>query len=336
MTLADGSRLSAPLIAVCEGRGSATRDAAAIPLARWSYHHGAMIGAFAHAESHENVAYEIFYPSGPFAILPLNDLPDGRHRSAFVWSVDESDAPAYMRLGPRGYRAELLRLMGGILGEVEEIAPRALFPLSFQRATQITAERMALVGDSAHAIHPIAGQGFNLGLRDVAALVEILVDGARLGMDLGDAQLLERYSRWRGLDNLSVAAATDINVPGLGDVKLEGATAEAYRNLGGQSRLGLPTALPEKVGDGTVQAFANGTIFAAPATGAHLVQGEILKVYTEHGGAAGALGFPTADEAETAGGPMVKGGGWIGEFQNGSVTWLNDGTGTFSGTVTPK
>ena len=133
-----------------------------------------------------------------------------------------------------------------------------------------------------------------------------------------------------------VAAATDINVPGLGDVKLEGATAEAYRNLGGQSRLGLPTALPEKVGDGTVQAFANGTIFAAPATGAHLVQGEILKVYTEHGGAAGALGFPTADEAETAGGPMVKGGGWIGEFQNGSVTWLNDGTGTFSGTVTPK
>ncbi len=133
-----------------------------------------------------------------------------------------------------------------------------------------------------------------------------------------------------------VAAATDINVPGLGDVKLEGATADAYRNLGGQSRLGLPTALPEKIGDGTVQAFANGTIFAAPATGAHLVQGEILKVYTEHGGAAGALGFPAADEAETAGGPMVKGGGWIGEFQNGSVTWLNDGTGTFSGTVTPK
>ncbi len=221
LTLADGSRLSAPLIAVCEGRGSATRDAAGIPLARWSYHHGAMIGAFAHAEPHENVAYEIFYPSGPFAILPLNDLPDGRHRSAFVWSVQEADAPAYMRLGPRGYRAELLRLMGGILGEVEEIAPRALFPLSFQRATQITADRMALVGDSAHAIHPIAGQGFNLGLRDVAALVEILVDGARLGMDLGDAQLLERYSRWRGLDNLSVAAATDIltrlfGVPGKG------------------------------------------------------------------------------------------------------------------------
>ena len=133
-----------------------------------------------------------------------------------------------------------------------------------------------------------------------------------------------------------VAAATDINVPGVGDVKLDGATAEAYSKLGGEARLGLPTAQPEKVGDGTVQAFANGTIFAAPSTGAHLVQGEILRVYTEHGGAAGPLGFPTADEQQTAGGPKVKGGGWIGEFRNGTISWLNHGDGTFTGTVTPK
>ncbi len=133
-----------------------------------------------------------------------------------------------------------------------------------------------------------------------------------------------------------VAAATDINVPGVGDVKLEGATAEAYSKLGGEARLGLPTAQPEKVGDGTVQAFANGTIFATPATGAHLVQGEILRVYQEHGGATGALGFPTADEVQTGGGPKAKGGGWIGEFQNGTITWLNQGDGTFTGSVTPK
>lgn len=229
LTLADGSVLSAPLIAVCEGRRSPTRDAAGITLARWSYGHGAMIGAFAHEASHENVAYEIFYPEGPFAILPLGDLPDGRHRSAFVWSAHESISPTYLKLGPRGYKAELLKKMGGILGDIEEIAPRGLFPLTYQRAGAIVADRMALVGDSAHGIHPIAGQGFNLGLRDVATLVEVLVDGARLGLDLGDAHLLERYGRWRGLDNLSVAAATDGLVHLFG---IPGKAASAVRRLG--------------------------------------------------------------------------------------------------------
>ena len=229
LTLADGSVLSAPLIAVCEGRRSPTRDAAGITLARWSYGHGAMIGAFAHEASHENVAYEIFYPEGPFAILPLGDLPDGRHRSAFVWSAHESISPTYLKLGPRGYKAELLKKMGGILGDIEEIAPRGLFPLTYQRAGAIVADRMVLVGDSAHGIHPIAGQGFNLGLRDVATLVEVLVDGARLGLDLGDAHLLERYGRWRGLDNLSVAAATDGLVHLFG---IPGKAASAVRRLG--------------------------------------------------------------------------------------------------------
>ena len=238
LTLADGSRLTAPLLAVCEGRRSVTRDAAGIPLARWSYHHGAMIGAFAHEASHEQVAYEIFYPEGPFAILPLNDLPDGRHRSAFVWSVHEDDAPAYLKLGARGYKAELMRLMGGILGDIEEIAPRGLFPLTYQRATRMTDRRMVLVGDAAHGIHPIAGQGFNLGLRDVATLVEVLVDGARIGMDLGDAQLLDRYSRWRGLDNLSVGMATDGLTRLFG---IPGKTASAVRRVGlaGVQRAGL-------------------------------------------------------------------------------------------------
>lgn len=237
--LEDGSILTAPLLAVCEGRRSPTRDAAGISVARWSYHHGAMIGAFSHEASHENVAYEIFYPEGPFAILPLNDLPAGndgqpetgrwRHRSAFVWSAHEDDSPAFLKLGPRGYKAELLKRMGGILGDIEEIAPRGLFPLTFQRSARITDRRMALVGDSAHGIHPIAGQGFNLGLRDVATLVEVLVDGMRIGLDPGDAQLLERYQRWRGLDNLSVAASTDALTRLFG---IPGRTASAVRRMG--------------------------------------------------------------------------------------------------------
>lgn len=119
-------------------------------------------------------------------------------------------------------------------------------------------------------------------------------------------------------------------------MKLEGPVADAFNKLGGQARLGLPTALPVTVGAGTVQAFANGTIFSTPDTGAHLVQGEILKVYTENGGAEGKLGFPTSDEAQTGGGPKSADGGWVSEFQHGTITWLNQGDGTFKGTVTTK
>ena len=214
VTLDDGRVLTAPVLAVCEGRRSSTRDAAGIPLAHWSYGHTAMIGAIAHEVPHERVAYEIFYPDGPFALLPLQDLtvpsPGGhRHRCAFVWSTSDRDAPALLKLGPRGFRAELLRKMGGILGDVEEIAPRGSYALGYQRAASVVADRLVLVGDSAHGIHPIAGQGFNLGLRDIATLVEVLVEGSRLGLDLGDRQLLARYGRWRAVDILSVGLATD-------------------------------------------------------------------------------------------------------------------------------
>lgn len=229
VTLADGTHLCAPLLAVCEGRRSSTREAAGIAVARWSYHHGAMIGAIAHARPHDNVAYEIFYPDGPFALLPLTDLADGRHRCAFVWTVAEADAPGFMRLGPRGYVAELQARMGGLLGDMELIAPRAVWPLGFHHTARITAQRLALVGDAAHGIHPIAGQGFNLGLRDVAALAEVLVDGVRLGLDLGDAQLLERYERWRAIDSLSVAVATDSLTRLFG---IPGRTASAVRRMG--------------------------------------------------------------------------------------------------------
>lgn len=207
--LADGTTLAAPLLAVCEGRRSPTRDAAGFTIAQWSYRHHALIGGIAHEKPHNNIAYEIFYSEGPFAILPLNDLADGRHRSAFVWSVSETRGPALMKLGDRGFTAELVKCMGGVLGGVELIASRQSWPLGFHRTAALVADRLVLVGDAAHGIHPIAGQGLNLGLRDVAALAEVLVEGTRLGLDLGDAALLARYQRWRGLDNMLVALATD-------------------------------------------------------------------------------------------------------------------------------
>ena len=129
---------------------------------------------------------------------------------------------------------------------------------------------------------------------------------------------------------------TTLNVPGMGDVSLDGPTAAAYAKAGGAAVLGAPTAMAEKIGDGTVQAFTNGTIFTSPA-GSYLVQGEILKRYMgEQGGPGGALGWPTADETETGGGYKMAGGGWISEFQNGTITWLNDGKGNFTETVTKK
>ena len=188
-----------------------------------------MVGAIYHEKPHNQTAYEIFYPSGPFAVLPMLDSEDGQHRSAIVWSVSAADAPGYLKLSPRGYSTELEKAMGGILGAIELAAPLSSYKLGFHHATSITAERLVLIGDSAHGIHPIAGQGLNLGLRDVAALAEVLVDGMRLGLDLGDAQLLDRYSRWRSVDTLLVAMSTDtlnrlFSIPGK--------TASAVRRFG--------------------------------------------------------------------------------------------------------
>lgn len=237
LTLADGTRLSAPLLIVAEGRRSPTRDAAGFTIANWSYHHHAMIGAVAHTRPHGNVAHEIFFPSGPFALLPLVDDEQGRHRSAFVWTVSERDGPAFARLGDRGFTAELEKRAGGALGAMELVAPRMTYPLGFHHSAKIVSDRIVLVGDAAHGIHPIAGQGLNLGLRDVAALAEVLVDGARTGLDLGDAALLARYQRWRGLDNLMVSLATDGLTRLFG---VPGRTASAVRRAG----LGAVQRLP--------------------------------------------------------------------------------------------
>ncbi len=130
-------------------------------------------------------------------------------------------------------------------------------------------------------------------------------------------------------------APTTMSVPGVGDVSLDGPTAAAYTRLGGATALGAPTGMSEKVGDGSMTPFANGTIYSSPA-GSYVVQGEIARVYAEQGGPTGALGWPTADETKTGDGPKMSGGGWISEFQNGTITWTNDGKGSFTETITKK
>src|SRR5205085_3679097 len=228
VSLSDGRKLTAPLLIAADGRNSATREAAGIKIARWKYDHQAIVSVLRHERPHDHVAYEIFYPSGPFALLPMTDDAGG-HRSAIVWSVPNEDATGWLALNDEDFAAEAEAAMGGFLGRIAMLAPRSSFPLGFHHAAQITAQRLALVGDSAHAIHPIAGQGLNLGFRDVAALAQVLVEGARLGLDLGDKQLLDRYQRWRSLDALSVAVATDSLTRIYG---VPGKTASAVRRFG--------------------------------------------------------------------------------------------------------
>ncbi|MHA6718642.1 UbiH/UbiF/VisC/COQ6 family ubiquinone biosynthesis hydroxylase [Sphingomonas sp. RS6] len=206
--LSSGATVRAQLLVVAEGRNSPTRESAGLKVARWTYDHAAMIATMGHQRSHENIAFEIFYPQGPFAILPLLDDANG-HRSAVVWTVNARDAVAMHKISDRAYLAEAEKKMGGFLGKLGPLSSRSSYPLGFHHAAWITADRLALVGDAAHGIHPIAGQGVNVGFRDVATLVEVLVDGKRLGLDLGDPQLLARYQRWRGLDTVMVSLATD-------------------------------------------------------------------------------------------------------------------------------
>jgi 2-octaprenyl-6-methoxyphenol hydroxylase len=209
VALSDGRALAAAVLVGAEGRGSPMREAAGIALAQWRYDHVAIVATIAHEKAHAETAYEIFYPDGPFAILPMLDHEDGRPRSAIIWSVKARDAEAMLGFPDRALAHEIEKRMGGFLGAVALAGPRWNYPLGFHHAAKITAERLALIGDAAHGIHPIAGQGLNLGFRDAAALAEVLVEGARLGMDLGDAQLLARYERWRSLDTFMVALATD-------------------------------------------------------------------------------------------------------------------------------
>jgi 2-octaprenyl-6-methoxyphenol hydroxylase len=209
VTLDDGRELSGSLLVAAEGRQSPTRDEAGFSLARWEYRHRAFVTALIHEKPHDNVAWEIFYPAGPFALLPLLDTADGHHRSALVWTVAERDAKGVAGMSEAAFVHEVESRMGGLFGKVELAAPRMSYPLKFHHAGKLTGHRLAVIGDAAHGMHPIAGQGLNLGLRDVGALVEVLGESMRLGLEPGDAQLLARYEKWRSLDTFMVMFATD-------------------------------------------------------------------------------------------------------------------------------
>ena len=228
-TLENGEVLEASLMVAAEGRRSPTREEAGLALAKWDYGHRAIIAGLDHEKPHENTAWEIFYPAGPFALLPMRDGPGGVHRSALVWTVSEKDAAGVLALPEKAFLGECRERMGDLFGWIKLNSPRTSYPLSFQHTANMTQERLVLVGDASHGIHPIAGQGLNLGLRDVGALVEVLVDGMRIGLDPGDAQVLKRYESWRNLDNFTVSLATD------GITRLFGLptrTASAVRRLG--------------------------------------------------------------------------------------------------------
>ncbi len=207
--LGDGRPLRARLAVAAEGRGSPLREAAGIRTTSWSYPQAGIVCTVAHERPHHGVAHEHFLPSGPFAMLPMTDAEDGTHRSSIVWTERRDLAPAMMALGPEDFAAEIARRFGDSLGRLEAIGGRWSYPLSLLHAERYVERRLALIGDAAHAIHPIAGQGLNLGLRDVAALAEAVVDARRLGLDIGEAGVLARYERWRRLDTLLLIAATD-------------------------------------------------------------------------------------------------------------------------------
>ena len=237
ITLDNGEQLSAPLLVAADGRGSRMREEAGIIMAHWQYDHSAIVCKIAHEKPHGNTAYELFFPSGPFAILPMLDDEDGKHRSALVWTVSRKDGPAYAKINKRAFVAEMMKKTGGFLGDMELLTDRQTYPLGFHHCSHLTADRLALIGDAGHGIHPIAGQGLNLGLRDVAALTECLVEGARTGLDLGETQILARYDRWRSLDNMMVSASTDLLTRLFG---LPGETSSKIRRMG----IGLVQRIP--------------------------------------------------------------------------------------------
>lgn len=203
--LDDGTPLCAWLAVAADGRASRTREAAGIRVTGWSYEQVGIVCTVEHEVPHGNVAHEHFLPAGPFAILPL-----GTHRASIVWTERSESAPAIMALDDAGFLHELRKRFGDFLGRVELVGPRWSYPLSLQYAETAVAQRLVLVGDALHGMHPIAGQGLNMGLRDVAALVDVLTDAARMGLDLGDPQVLQRYEEWRRFDNTLMLAMTDL------------------------------------------------------------------------------------------------------------------------------
>jgi len=204
VTLADGSHVAASLLIAADGAGSKLRERAGIATHGWDYDQSGIVVTVGHERDHQGRAEEHFLPAGPFAILPLTGK-----RSSLVWTERRAEAEHIVSLSKAEFHEELERRFGLHLGEVKALDKPRAFPLSYFVARSFIAERLALIGDAAHVIHPIAGQGLNLGLKDVAALAEVIVDAARLGVDIGQADVLERYQRWRRFDTMAMGFATN-------------------------------------------------------------------------------------------------------------------------------
>lgn len=205
VTLADGRVIRARLIVGADGRGSGTAVRAGIGRMGWAYGQTALVCAIAHDKPHHGIAHQFFMPAGPLAILPLTG-----NRSSIVWSEKTGFAEQINALSDEAYLQVLRPRFGDFLGEISLAGARYAYPLSLSLADRFVAERVALVGDAAHGVHPIAGQGLNAGMRDVAALVHVLAHARQRGEDFASAQVLARYAQWRRFDTTTLAAATDI------------------------------------------------------------------------------------------------------------------------------
>ncbi len=206
--LQDGTTFAARLLVAADGARSSIRERAGIATHGWQYGQSSIVTTVRHERDHNGRAEEHFLPAGPFAILPLKRDATG-HRSSIVWTEEANEAERIVALDDAGFHAALEKRFGLRLGEIEAVGPRRAFPLGLSVARAFVAERIALVGDAAHVIHPIAGQGLNMGLKDVAALAETIVDAARLGLDPGSPVTLDRYQRWRRFDTMAMGVATD-------------------------------------------------------------------------------------------------------------------------------
>ena len=202
--LSDGSSIRTRLLVAADGRASRLREEFGIGVIGWAYPQWGIVTTIAHERPHKGTAYEHFLPSGPFAILPLTG-----NRSSLVWTERADLAPHYMNLAADEFDAEIARRFGAHLGATSVTGPRWSYPLKFHLARSYVKPRFALIGDAAHGIHPIAGQGFNLGLKDVAALAECVLDAARLGLDFGRLDTLRRYERWRRFESALMGFSMD-------------------------------------------------------------------------------------------------------------------------------
>lgn len=208
--LSGGRTLVTPLVVGAEGRRSPVREAAGIGFTGRAHRQHALVATVALERRHEGVARQLFLPDGPLAVLPLPPGDDGRDRASLVWSTSADSARALAEGSAAMFESHLARRLGDGVGAATLAGPRATFPLELRLAERMTAPRIALAGDAAQVIHPVAGQGLNLGLKDAAALAEVVVDARRLGEDWGSALVLDRYARWRRLDRLAQAAGTEL------------------------------------------------------------------------------------------------------------------------------